>query len=309
MGELIDGHWTVDPDFPSNKGGQFTRKQTQFHHPISREHPLFKPESGRYHLYASYACPWAHRVLIMHRLKSLQKHIDVSIVCPDMLDNGWSFATTHADTTGDMANGKKYLYEVYQQAQPNLSTRVTVPVLWDKQEQTIVNNESSQIIRIFNQAFDHITKNHDDYYPKRHQEKIDEWNELIYPNINNGVYAAGFAKQQGAYDQAIDQLFHHLDIIDQHLEQHTYLCGETLTEADIRLIPTLLRFDPVYHTHFKCTVKRMIDYPGLTRYIKQCQSNPAISDTTNYAHIKRNYYYSHPHINPYRIIPKDPAVF
>ena len=273
---------------------------------ISEDHPVFKPESGRYHLYVSYACPWATRTLIYRELKGLADHITVSVVHPDMLDDGWIFDNSYKDATEDHLHGFKFLREVYQKADPNITTSVTVPVLWDKKTQTIVNNESSEIIRMFNTSFNALTGNNDDFYPEDLRESIDELNELIYHNVNNGVYKSGFAKTQQAYDEAVTSLFGTLDKLESILSENRYLTGDTLTEADLRLIPTLLRFDIVYVTHFKCNIRRIKDYPALSRYTKELYEIPAIKNTANLDHIKRHYYYSHESINPYRIIPRGP---
>lgn len=309
MGALINGQWQENPKFPTDKNGNFIRKPTSFHETIGDSHEVYQPESNRYHLYVSYACPWAHRTLIMRALKSLDKHISISIVCPDMLNNGWTFSTQHIDSTGDQLYQYNYLYELYQHAQEQLTSRVTVPVLWDKKTKTIVNNESSEIIRIFNTQFNNITGNKRDFYPTEHANAIDEWNQAIYASINNGVYAAGFATSQMAYDKAINELYEQLERCDAHLKKHDYLCGRILTEADIRLLPTLLRFDTVYHTHFKCTIKKISEYKGLFSYLNRCREIPAIRKTTNDWHIKRHYYYSHKLINPYQIIPASPAKY
>lgn len=309
MGALVNGQWEENPKFPTDKQGGFIRKPSTFHETISDHHKVYKPESDRYHLYVSYACPWAHRTLIMRALKSLDEHISISVVCPDMLDNGWTFSRQHVDATGDQLYQYDYLYQLYQKSERKITTRVTVPVLWDKKTKTIVNNESSEIIRIFNSQFDQLTGNHTNYYPNKHTKAIDQWNQSIYTNINNGVYAAGFATSQGAYDKAIETLYEHLEQCNTHLVNHDFLCGQEITEADVRFIPTLLRFDTVYHTHFKCTIKRIADFPGLFAYLNRCRKIPAIHKTTNDRHIKRHYYFSHQHINPYQIIPASPAVY
>ena len=309
MGALVNGQWQENPEFPIDEHGEFIRKPTTFHETICDNHKIYQPESQRYHLYVSYACPWAHRTLIMRALKSLNNHISISVVCPDMLNKGWTFSTQHPGTTGDQLYQYDYLYQLYQQSEQNITTRVTVPILWDKKTKTIVNNESSEIIRIFNTQFNKLTGNEHDYYPKKHVKSIDQWNQSIYSNINNGVYAAGFATSQTAYEQAIARLYTQLQQCDAILQRQDFLCGDDLTEADIRLLPTLLRFDTVYHTHFKCTIKRIIDYPGLFAYLNRCRKIPAIQETTHDWHIKRHYYFSHQHINPYQIIPVSPEVF
>ncbi|MGJ8647544.1 MAG: glutathione S-transferase family protein [Marinomonas colpomeniae] len=312
MGKLVDGQWVEGSVISSDGKGAFDRKPRTFRDVISNDHAVYTPESGRYHLYVSYACPWAHRALIYRELKNLTDHISVSVVHPDMLEKGWSFAkhfeTAIEGTTKDHLFDSTHLYEVYQKAQPDISTSVTVPILWDKKTNTIVNNESSEIIRIFNIAFNELTGNHDDYYPEEHQADIDTWNEAIYESLNNGVYRSGFAKTQAAYNSAVVPLFETLDAIEAHLENREFLVGNTLTEADIRLIPTLLRFDLVYYIHFKCSQKRIADYPRLSRYTKKLYKLDAIKNTTNFEQIKRHYYFSHEDINPHRIIPLIPSL-
>ncbi|MCF8060014.1 MAG: glutathione S-transferase family protein [Bacteriovoracaceae bacterium] len=307
MGRLIDGKWHVADVITSDQKGAYARIPRSFLDTISSDHEKFKPESGRYHLFVSYACPWAHRTLIYRKLKGLEEHISVSVVSPDMLDQGWVFDPLYPEATREHLYGHDKLYKIYQKADPHVSTSVTVPVLWDKLHETIVNNESSQIIRIFNSNFNELTGNKENYYPESLQDEIDQLNELVYENVNNGVYRTGFAKTQEAYNEAVDQLFNTLDKLDKHLEAKTFLCGDILTEADLRLIPTLLRFDAVYFTHFKCNIRRICDYKNLSRYTSNLYEIPAIKETTNFDHIKRHYYYSHESINPFRIIPKGPA--
>ena len=304
MGRLVDGQWVKDSIIRSDKDGAYDRIPRSFRETISDEHPIFKPESGRYHLYVSYACPWAHRTLIVRSLKGLEEHISVSVVHPDMLDKGWTFENDFEGATGDDLYDAQYLSELYIKADPKISTSVTVPVLWDKKTEQIVNNESSEIIRIFNTAFNDITGNHENYYPESLQAEIEQWNEFIYPNINNGVYRCGFAKTQKAYDAAVLSLFKALDKLEDHFAEHDYLVGEQLTEADIRLITTLLRFDLVYFHHFKCSTKPLTAYKHLHAYLKRLYAIPAIQNTTNFEHIKRHYYYSHQDINPTRIVPR-----
>ncbi len=306
MGKLVDGEWVKTSIITSDDKGQYDRLPRTFLDTISKDHERFQPESGRYHLYVSYACPWANRTLIFRELKNLTDHISVDVVDPDMLEYGWSFDASKDGATGDSLYGKKYLHEIYQKADSKVSTSVTVPVLWDKKLETIVNNESSEIIRIFNQSFNDLTGNTDDYYPKNLQSEIDQWNDEIYPAVNNGVYKSGFAKNQEAYEKAVTELFRVLDKLDQHLEGKDYLVGNQLTEADIRLIPSLLRFDVVYFTHFKCNIKRIADYKNLSRYTRNLYENEAIRKTTNFDHIKRHYYYSHEELNPQRIVPLGP---
>ena len=303
MGRLIDGKWTTGSIITSDKKGRFERIPRSFRDTISKKGP-YSPESGRYHLYVSYACPWAHRTLIYRLLKDLQDHITVSVVHPDMMDKGWTFETEFTDTTGDELYNYSHLYKIYQKAQSDVSTSVTVPVLWDKKTQKIVNNESSEIIRFFNTEFNKLTGNKEDFYPEELRENIDEINDKVYHNVNNGVYKSGFAKSQEAYEEAVTNLFNTLDWLEQLLEGRKYLFGNRLTEADIRLIPTLLRFDLVYYIHFKCSVRKISEYKNLYRYTKDLYSINAIIKTTNFNHIKRHYYYSHESLNPKRIIPK-----
>ena len=307
MGQLINGKWEKNPNFKTDKAGRFERQASHFNQTISKENPDFQPESNRYHLYVSHACPWAHRVMIMRNLKELTNHIQVSVVCPDMLANGWTFAKKHPQATGDKLYGLEYLYQLYQKADPSISTRVTVPVLWDTKKQIIVNNESSQILRIFNTEFNTLTGNHADYYPIKQRLKIDKWNHMIYKNINNGVYLCGFAKTQEAYDQAIDDLFKTLDTLEEHFKTQEFLVNDEITEADIRFITTLIRFDCVYHTHFKCNIRRIKDYKYLFSYLNRLRALPAIQSTTVLEHIKRHYYFSHIHINPSQIVAKGPV--
>ena len=308
MGSLINGKWNEGTIVTSDKKGGYDRQPRTFRDNISQEHPYFHPESNRYHLYVSYACPWATRTLIYRKLKELDKHITVSVVHPDMLNDGWTFEESYPGATKDHLFGFKFLREVYQKADDKITTSVTVPVLWDKKTNAIVNNESSEIIRIFNTAFDHLTGNKTDYYPENKRAIIDELNDDVYQNINNGVYRVGFARTQEAYDDSLTNLFASLERIESILADNRYLTGDTLSEADLRLIPTLLRFDIVYVTHFKCNLKQLKDFKNLRRYTKELYDLPAIKDSTNFDHIKRHYYYSHNHINPYRIIPKGPEV-
>ena len=309
MGRLVDGEWTKTSIITSDDSGSYKRIPRSFRDSISKDHPTFKPETNRYHLYVSYACPWAHRTLIYRELKSLVNHISVSVVHPDMLENGWTFQKDENGIGGDDLYQNEFLYQTYQLAQKDISTSVTVPILWDKKNKTIVNNESSEIIRIFNSAFNELTGNKLDYYPKDLQNSINELNELIYSNVNNGVYLSGFATNQKAYEEAVTNLFNTLDLLEERLVGQDFLVGNQLTEADLRLIPTLLRFDPVYVTHFKCNLKRIKDYKNLSRYTKSLYKLEAVKKTTNFNHIKRHYYYSHEMLNPQRIIPLGPTDF
>ncbi|MBI60443.1 glutathione-dependent reductase [bacterium] len=306
MGFLKNGLWNNSLRFNVNEEGSFDRPNSIFREGVSLDHPQFKPERNRYHLYVSYACPWAHRTLIMRSLKQLESIISVSVVMPDMLENGWEFGDSFENATKDHLNQNCYLYEVYQKSDPTCTCRVTVPVLFDKYTQKIVNNESSEIIRIFNTSFNLLTNNNDDYYPKQLRSDIDAINEVVYHAINNGVYKVGFSQTQAAYDVAVNDLFNQLDKLDSHLNSCDYLVGNQLTEADIRLIPTLLRFDSVYHTHFKCNKKQLRDYPNLYSYSQHLFNLDAIKTTTFFSHIIRHYYYSHKLINPYQIVPVCP---
>lgn len=307
MGHLKQGVWHNDDVATSNNKGEFDREVSEFRDTISDEHSIYKPSKNRYHLYVSLACPWAHRTLITRKLKSLEDFISVSVVHPDMLEESWTFKNDFDGATGDQINNKDYLYEIYQLHDEKVTTKVTVPVLWDKETKTIVNNESSEIIRVMNSAFDRLTKSELNLYPDELKSEIDEMNEKTYEPINNGVYKAGFAKKQKAYNEAVDKLFATMDSIDTWVSDKSYLVGERLTEADIRLMTTLIRFDHVYHTHFKCNIKKLTDYSHLKRYASDIyKKHDAFSSTTNLDHIKRHYYYSHDFINPYRIIAKGP---
>ena len=299
----------------SIKEGEYRRKNSQFRNWITADGSAgltgsagFKAEAGRYHLYVSLACPWAHRTLIFRQLKGLEDYITVSVVHPDMLENGWSFA--HDDnsealygTTGDTLYSSEYMFERYYEKAPDYNGPITVPVLWDKKLNVIVNNESSEIIRMFNSAFNALTGNGVDYYPEYLKSDIDEMNELVYHNINNGVYKSGFASTQAAYDDNVKNLFDALQQLDDKLATQRYLTGNELTEADWRLWPTLVRFDSVYHTHFKCNLKLIKEYNNIYHYMLELYQMPNIAKTVNMAHIKRHYYASHQSINTYGIVP------
>ena len=308
MGLLVNGVWKDRWYDTKKSGGKFIRTEAQFRNFIDY-HSEFTPESGRYHLYVSLACPWAHRTLIYRSLKDLNEHISCSVVNPYMLENGWTFEESFPGTTSDHLFSKQYLYQIYLKADSNYSGRVTVPVLWDKKNQTIVSNESSEIIRMFNYSFNELTGNNLDFYPEKFQEKIDEINDFTYHNINNGVYKIGFATKQSVYEEELDRLFNALDQVEEMLEQNTYLLGSEMLECDLRLFPTLLRFDPVYVGHFKCNKKRIIDYPNINRYLQSIKSNSKIKPTINIDHIKTHYYGSHPTINPNGIIPTGPDLY
>ena len=308
MGLLVNGIWKDRWYDTKKSGGKFIRTEAQFRNFIDY-HSEFTPDSGRYHLYVSLACPWAHRTLIYRSLKDLNDHISFSVVNPYMLENGWTFEESFPGTTSDHLFSKQYLYQIYLKADSNYSGRVTVPVLWDKKNQTIVSNESSEIIRMFNYSFNELTGNNLDFYPEKFQEKIDEINDFTYHNINNGVYKVGFATKQSVYEEELDRLFNALDQVEEMLEQNTYLLGSEMLECDLRLFPTLLRFDPVYVGHFKCNKKRIIDYPNINRYLQSIKSNSKIKPTINIDHIKTHYYGSHPTINPNGIIPTGPDLY
>lgn len=308
MGLLVNGVWKDRWYDTKKSGGKFIRTEAQFRNFIDY-HSEFTPDSGRYHLYVSLACPWAHRTLIYRSLKDLNDHISCSVVNPYMLENGWTFEESFPGTTSDHLFSKQYLYQIYLKADSNYSGRVTVPVLWDKKNQTIVSNESSEIIRMFNYSFNELTGNNLDFYPEKFQEKIDEINDFTYHNINNGVYKVGFATKQSVYEEELDRLFNALDQVEEMLEQNTYLLGSEMLECDLRLFPTLLRFDPVYVGHFKCNKKRIIDYPNINRYLQSIKSNSKIKSTINIDHIKTHYYGSHPTINPNGIIPTGPDLY
>ncbi|UWQ83751.1 glutathione S-transferase family protein [Leisingera caerulea] len=315
MGLLIDGKWRDQWYDTDSTGGAFKRSESQFRNWITADGSAgpsgeggFAAESGRYHLYVSLACPWAHRTLIFRKLKELEDHISVSVVHPDMLGEGWTFETDSHGATGDTLFGNSHLHQVYTRADSVYTGRVTVPVLWDKMQNTIVSNESSEIIRMFNSAFDGITGNTDDYWPEELREPIEAVNARVYSTINNGVYKCGFATSQEAYDEAVVPLFESLDWLEDLLSQHRYLLGGRITEADWRLFTTLLRFDPVYHVHFKCNRKRLVDYPNLWAYTRELYQWPGVAETVGMSHIVRHYYYSHDTINPHRIIPVNPAI-
>jgi putative glutathione S-transferase len=289
-------------------GGAFKRKPTQFRNKITVDGSSgFKAEAGRYHLYVSLACPWAHRTLITRALKGLENVISVSIVNSFMGDNGWTFDKSDDGLVSDEVNHAKILREVYLKANPDYDGRITVPVLWDKQKNTIVNNESAEIIRMLNTEFNAFATNPTlDLYPADLQKKIDEMNEFVYPNINDGVYKCGFAKTQAAYEDAFDKLFAALDKLEELFTKQRYLVGSQITEADVRLFTTLIRFDAVYTGHFKCNKKQLREYPAILGFTRELYQNPTVKATVNFQHIKHHYYYSHVSINPTRVVPKGP---
>ena len=310
MGQLVDGVWHDTWYDTKSTGGKFVRSTAGFRNWITADGSAgptgeggFKAEAGRYHLYVSLACPWAHRTLIFRKLKGLTDLIDISVVHPDMLSDGWTFETDDDVATGDTLYGLPFARDIYTRADPGVSGRVTVPILWDKQRQTIVSNESSEIIRMFNTAFNEITGNTLDFYPMALRSEIDQINERVYEPINNGVYKSGFATTQGAYDTAVTTLFAALDEMEALLGTRRYLAGDQITEADWRLFTTLVRFDPVYHLHFKCNRKRLVDYPNLWAYTRELYQVPGVAETVGMEHIVRHYHYSHDTINPNRILP------
>jgi putative glutathione S-transferase len=315
MGQLIDGAWSTQWYDTKSTGGKFKRSESAFRNWVTADGSAgptgeggFKAESGRYHLYVSYACPWAHRTLLYRALKDLQDHISVSVVSPKMPDEtGWAF-TGELGSDKDMLNGADYLWQVYLKANPDYTGRVTVPVLWDKQTDTIVSNESADIIRMFNSAFNGVTGNNLDFYPQEKREEIDRLNARIYDDINNGVYKAGFATTQEAYSEAVSKLFDALDWVEGILTQRPFLTGAAPTEADWRLVTTLMRFDAVYVGHFKCNIRRIADYPHLSKYLKTLCEWRGVADTIHMDHIKTHYYWSHTTINPHRIIPEGPEL-
>jgi glutathionyl-hydroquinone reductase len=305
MGYLLNGIWHDGWYDTARTGGEFVRPDAQFRHRITADGASgFPAERGRYHLYGSLACPWAHRTLIFRKLKNLEEVISVSVVEPVMSAQGWAFS----DALPDHVNGCSHLHQLYTKAQPGYSGRVSVPVLWDKQRGAIVNNESSEIIRMLNSEFTACTGAREDYYPAPLRAEIDAVNALVYDTVNNGVYRCGFAGTQAAYESAVKRLFDTLDTLDERLSRARYLVGNRLTEADWRLFTTLVRFDAVYYGHFKCNLRRIEDYPNLSGYLRDLYQMPGIADTVNLDHIKRHYYMSHEHINPKRIVPLGPLL-
>ena len=314
MGLVVEGVWHTDWYDTKSSNGKFVRKESQFRNWVSADGEAgatgkggFKAEPGRYHLYVSLACPWAHRTLIVRTLKGLEQMISVSIVNALMGDEGWTFEPGSGVVPDDV-NQTKRVHELYTLAMPGYTGRVTVPILWDKQQNTIVSNESADIIRMLNSAFDELGATAGDFYPADKRPQIDDINELVYHNINNGVYRAGFATTQAAYDEAVTDVFKVLDQLEQILTSQRYLVGAGLTEADWRLFTTLVRFDAVYVGHFKCNLKRIVDYPALSNYLRDLYQHPGIAETVAIDYIKAHYYGSHETINPTRIIPKGPKL-
>lgn len=316
MGMLVEGVWQNVWYDTKSTGGHFKRDASRFRNWITPDGSAgpsgeagFKAEAGRYHLYVSLACPWAHRTLIFRKLKKLEDLISVSVVSPLMLDNGWEFKPQDdPDATEDRLFGSQTLWQIYVRAHATYSGRVTVPVLWDKQKNTIVSNESAEIIRMFNSAFDGLTGSTLDLYPAALRSDIDALNDRIYDAVNNGVYKAGFATTQEAYESNVTKLFEMLDELDQRLTHQRYLFGKTLMEADWRLFTTLVRFDPVYVGHFKCNIRRIADYANISGYLRDLFQHPGVRETVNLRHIKHHYYRSHKTINPTGVVPVGPAL-
>ena len=317
MGLLVDGQWVDQWYDTKSQGGKFVRSNAQFRHwvtPDGAPGPTgdggFAATSGRYHLYVSLACPWAHRTMILRALKGLTEHIGISVVHADMLDEGWMFSGPELDSpaeVGDRLFGARCYHELYTRAEPNYSGRVTVPVLWDTQTETIVSNESADIIQMFNSAFNDLTGNRLDYYPEAARADIDSVNDRVYQGVNNGVYKVGFATTQAAYEESFGELFETLEWLEQRLSGQRYLAGEQISLADWRLFTTLIRFDAVYVGHFKCNNKRIVDYPNLSNYVRELFQVPGVAETVDLTHIKRHYYFSHRSINPDAIVPLGPV--
>jgi glutathionyl-hydroquinone reductase len=314
MGLLVDGIWQDEDNIGRTQNGHFIRPTTRYRNWITADGEAgpsggggFVAGRGRYHLYVALACPWAHRTVIMRTLKGLEEVVSMSVVAPLYGQHGWKF-DGFAGATADTANGKAELAEIYVLADPRFTGRVTVPVLWDKERRTIVNNESAEIIRMLNGAFGRFTNVTTDYYPQPLHAEIDRINEVVYASVNNGVYRAGFATTQAAYDEAFASLFATLNELEERLSRQRYLAGAIITEADWRLFTTLVRFDAVYYSHFKCNLRRIIDYPNLSNYLRELYQVPGVAATVNMDHIKTHYYGTHRHINPRGIIPRGPLL-
>lgn len=305
MGLLVNGKWQDRWYDTDSSDGKFERESAQFRHQVGDKD--FPVEADRYHLYVSLACPWAHRTLIFRKLKKLESLISVSVVSPIMLEQGWSFEQNEG-SSGDPLYGMTHLHELYTRDTADYTGRVTVPVLWDKKQQRIVNNESADIIRQFNAAFDGLTGDTQNFYPAALHSDIESINEQVYHGVNNGVYRCGFATTQAAYDEAYQQLFATLDALEARLSGQAFLAGEQVTEADWRLFTTLIRFDAVYHGHFKCNRQRLEDFPSLSNYLRQLYQWPGIAETVDFSHIKRHYYISHTMINPTQVVPDGPSI-
>ena len=309
MGMLVEGKWTDKWYDTKSTGGRFKRKESTFRNWIRADGSTdFEPESGRYHLYVSLACPWAHRTLIYRRLKGLEEHITISVVNPIMLENGWTFEEGEG-VVPDTVNGAEYLHQIYTAAEPGYTGRVTVPVLWDRSLRTIVSNESSEIIRMFDEEFGQLTGHKPSFRPLSLVDEIDSLNDRIYTGFNNGVYKAGFATSQESYNEEVTRIFEVLDEVEEILATNRYLTGDQVTEADWRFLPTLLRFDPVYVGHFKCNLRRIADYPNIHNYMVDLMKTYDLAVTFNLEHVKNHYYGSHPTINPTLIVPYGPETY
>ncbi|RLE21071.1 MAG: glutathione S-transferase family protein [Acidobacteria bacterium] len=308
MGLLVDGQWQDRWYNTSSTGGQYVRMESFFRGRVAADGSTgFRPASGRYHLYVSYACPWAHRALIYRALKGLEEHVSVSVVNPLMMENGWTF-DDWPGVIPDPIGRVTYLHQIYTRAMPDYTGRVTVPVLWDRESETIVSNESAEIIRLFDREFDAVGVTGTHFCPPGLEAEIDTINEFIYTRINNGVYRAGFATTQEAYDEAVTGLFTALDEIEDRLTQSRYLLGNRITEADWRLFTTMVRFDSVYFGHFKCNVRRLVDYPNLWGWTRELYQMPGVATTVQFDHVKAHYYRSHSTINPTGVVPKGPII-
>lgn len=308
MGLLVEGKWQDKWYDTKSTGGRFVRKESQFRDWVTADGSSgFKAEPNRYHLYVSLACPWAHRTLILRKIKGLENIISLSIVDPLMGEEGWEFSE-YPGSIADPVNGSQFLHQVYTSAKSDYTGRVTVPVLWDKEKRKIVNNESSEIILMFNSEFNEFGDESIDFYPIELREEIDKVNQVVYDHINNGVYKCGFATTQDAYDEAFTKLFDTLDQIESILGENRYLTGNKLTVADWRLFTTLLRFDSVYYTHFKCNLRRIEEYPNLSNYFRELYQYPGVEETVNFKHIKEHYFKSHRTINPTGIVPAGPEL-
>jgi putative glutathione S-transferase len=314
MGQLVEGVWQDEQHADRTPAGRFVRPTTRFRNWVTEDSSAgptgtggFPAARGRYHLYVSLACPWAHRTLIMRSLKGLEEVVSISVTEPLYGPHGWRFGDSPG-TIPDGVNGASELAEIYLRADPKYTGRVSVPTLWDKERRTIVNNESAEIIRMLNGAFGRFTNVRTDYHPERLRAEIDRINTLTYENINNGVYRAGFATAQDAYEDAFRALFAALEEIEARLGRQRYLVGGDITEADWRLFPTLVRFDAVYYSHFKCNLRRIVDYPNLSNYLRDLYQQPGIAATVNMDHIKRHYYGSQRHVNPTGIVPLGPQL-
>jgi putative glutathione S-transferase len=306
MGIMVQGVWQAEPSAARTRGGEFVRSESVFRDAVSADGASgFPAQAGRYHLYVAYSCPWAHRTVIVRAMKGLEAALPMSRSDTYSREEGWGFS----DPALDRANGRRYLREVYALGKRDYSGRVTVPVLWDTHSGTIVNNESAEILRMLNGAFDAFaTRKVPDLYPAELRGEIDALNERIYRTVNNGVYRSGFATAQAKYEEAVTELFETLDVLEERLASRRWLCGERLTEADVRLFTTLVRFDAVYHGHFKCNLRRIVDYPNLWRYLRELYAQPGFGDTVDLADIKSHYYGTMKNINPTGIVPKGPRI-